>query len=131
MKNNGFIILLIMVFSFSCNNRNEKDFSLEGEWLANWETLPESYPGINDVDFTMDGFFNFDGENVTIIANGYPGCIFNIDTIEHTQNWKISNDTLFLFTDPEVISLSYKIKKLNEDSVELKLMEDIFVTLSK
>jgi len=131
MNYKSLLQILLFVLVFSCNKKSEEGISTEGSWYATWKTLPESYPGITDVDFTMNGSFNFEGENVTIIANGYPGCIFNIDTIEHSQNWKISNDTLYLFSDPEVISLSYKIKKLKEDSIELQLMEDIFVTLSK
>lgn len=121
-------IALLLV---ACNQENEGNMIWQGKWEAHWQTPPESYPGISDVDFTMNGFFEFKNDNVTVTAQGYPGCLFGVDTISHTQSWKVSNDSLFLFTDPEVMSITYKVNAISEDTIKLQLMEDIFVTLTK
>lgn len=132
MNKYSLTLLLLTILLISCSNDKEESTEIwNGKWIANWETLPESYPGITDVDFTMNGTFEFNDQEMTITANGYPGCIFNVDTITHSQLWKVSNDTLFLFNDPKVMSMTYKVDKLSEDSIRLQLMSDIFVTLTK
>lgn len=79
----------------------------------------------------MDGSFVFTADSLTVTANGYPDCIFNIDTLSHTQSWYVSNDTLFLVNDPESPGMTYRVASKSEDRIRLQLMEDIFVTLSK
>lgn len=115
----------------SCSSSSERPTGWMGEWKAEWETPSESYPGIEDMEFYMTGEFLFNGDSLTVTANGYPGCIFNIDTLSHTQSWKISNDTLFLLNDPELPGMTYQVKSFSEERIELQLMEDIFVTLTK
>lgn len=78
----------------------------------------------------MTGAFNITSDSLTVTANGYPGCIFNIDTLSHTQSWKVANDTLFLMNE-ETAGMTYRVVATYEDRIELQLMEDIFVTLSK
>lgn len=104
-----------------------------GEWKAEWDTPSESpaYAGIIDMEFYMDGKFIFTSDSLTVQNNGYPGCIFAVDTLKHTQLWKISNDTLFTYNDPNALGMTYKVKMIEESRIKLQLMDDIFVTLSK
>lgn len=123
------IPLSFMLFSlFSCKDEVE----LQGTWNAVWETSPESFGKIADIEsFTMNGKFIFLGDSITIIAHGYKGCVFGVDTIEHSQKWNIQNDTLYLVNETNLKGISYFIKSKNENSIELQLMEDIFIHLKK
>lgn len=131
MKKLKFILLGVL---FSCSAGKE-DANRPSEWMGNWkavwETPQEAYPGVEDMEFFMDGNFNFVGDSLTVTNHGYPGCIFAADTLKHTQSWKISGDTLICYNDPATPGMTYKIKRLTEDKIELQLMEDIFVTLTK
>lgn len=151
------VILLLPILFFSCGSSNPSDKDLlakallekesmilfqdslrkvslvewGGDWSANWETPAESYPGIENMSFTMDGNFIFTSDSLTVKANGFDGCIFNSDTLSHTQSWYVSNDTLFLLNEPDMPGMTYLIKSKSKNKVELQLMEDIFVTLTK
>jgi len=102
-------------------------------WKAEWNTPSDApaYANITDMEFYMDGMFAFDGDSLTVQNNGYPGCIFAVDTLKHTQLWDISNGSLITYNDPSNPGMTYTIMSIAEDRVELQLMEDIFVTLSK
>lgn len=102
-----------------------------GSWKAEWETPPESYPEVQDMEFYMTGIFDFTADSLTKTVNGYPGCIFAIDTLSHTQSWYISGDTLFLLNASESAGMTYRIASKSDERIRLQLMEDIFVTLSK
>ena len=133
MKNGVFVLISLLVFS--CTSSNDTQFERPGDWQgiwdARWETLPESYPGIEDMEFYMNGNFTFTSDSLTVQANGFEGCIFNVDTLIHTQSWYVSNDTLFLMNDPELVGMTYKVKSKTDNQIELQLMEDIFVTLTR
>ena len=83
------------------------------------------------MEFYMDGSFVFTKDSLTVTANGYPDCIFNVDTLAHTQSWYVSSDTLFLVNDPGTPGMTYRVASKSEDRIQLQLMEDIFVTLTK
>ncbi|MEM6642451.1 MAG: hypothetical protein AAF616_05700 [Bacteroidota bacterium] len=104
-----------------------------GEWKAEWETPSDapSYAGMEDMEFYMDGSFIFTADSLTVQNNGYPGCIFAVDTLKHTQLWSVSSDTLQTYNEPESPGMTYKVTALGEDKIQLQLMEDIFVTLTK
>jgi hypothetical protein len=133
MKKIFFIPFLFIVACASPSD--EKSANRPGEWYgtwtAEWETPPESYPEIEDMEFYMDGSFVFTSDSLTVTANGYPECIFNVDTLSHTQSWYVSGDTLFLINDPESPGMTYQVASKSEDRIKLQLMEDIFVTLTK
>ena len=119
-----FVILSLL----SCSD----DHKLEGTWDAIWETSPESFGKIEGIEnFTMNGKFIFNGDSITIIAHGYKGCVFGVDTIKHSQKWKVQNDTLYLLNKTNLRGISYFIRSKNEDFIELQLMEDIFIHLKK
>lgn len=131
------LLFLLAAYCLSCSSSSESESTFnrpkewQGDWKAEWETLPESYPGIEDMEFYMDGQFIFDGDSLTVKANGFPGCIFNIDTLSHTQSWYVSSDTLFLMNDPSMPGMTYKVTSKTEDRIKLQLMEDIFVSLTR
>jgi len=132
VKRASFLILIL--FLYSCSGSSEqanRPSEWIGEWNAEWETPPESYPGVEDMEFFMDGTFSFTEDSLTIVNNGYTDCIFAVDTLKHTQSWKISNDTLILYNDSETQGMTYQITSVSEDQIKLQLMSDIFVTLTK
>ena len=117
-----FVILSLL----SCSD----DHKLEGTWDAIWETSPESFGKIDGIkNFTMNGKFIFHGDSITIIANGYKGCVFGVDTIKHSQKWNLQNDTLYLVNETNLKGISYLIRSKDENYIELQLMEDIFIHL--
>lgn len=129
-----FYVLAITSFMISCTTSTEeksKPADWYGKWDAQWETPPESYEGMADKGFSMSGFFTFTEDSLTVQANGYKQCIFNKDTLKHTQSWFEKNDTLFLVNGPEMVGITYKVKSKSSDKIELQLLEDIFVTLTK
>ena len=134
-KMKKFIPVLLIILSACGGSTEEKKMErpaeFVGEWSAKWETPADSYPELADTEFFMNGKFTFSSDSLTIENKGFPGCIFNIDTISHTQSWYVSNDTLFLYNDPEVLGMSYVIKERTQTKMELQLMDDIFVSLTK
>ena len=129
-----FFILAVLIFSCTPSN-NEKTLNRPSEWIglwkAEWETPPESYPELVDMEFYMDGHFVFTQDSLRVIANGYPDCIFGVDTLSHTQSWYVSGDTLFLMNDPQSPGITYRVAYKEENRIRLQFLEDIFVTLTK
>ena len=125
------IVVVILTSCGSSSNENERPSVWIGKWEAAWETLSDSYPDLTDIEFYMNGRFVFSEDSLTVINNGYPGCIFAADTLKHTQCWKVSNDTLISYNDASTPGMTYKVKSLSENKIELQLMEDIFITLTK
>lgn len=129
------LFILLPIFLFSCSSSTEekpaRPEDWRGQWAAKWETPPESYPGVDDMDFTMNGNFLFTKDSLTVTAMGYPSCIFNVDTLSHTQTWYVSNDSLFLVNEPGSIGMTYKVLSKTSDKIQLQLMQDIFITLQK
>jgi hypothetical protein len=80
----------------------------------------------------MDGIFEFsEAQKVTVIAFGFPGCIFSTDTLMHTLEWIKQGDTLSLVETGEKYGINYKILQLSDDNMRLQLMDDILITLTK
>jgi len=128
-------ILLAVLFSLSitgCQSEKENQYDLEGSWEAVWSTDPAAFEGVSsDMEFVMYGEFQFKNENLTVVANGYPGCIFGEDTLSHTQKWEISGDTLYLISDDNVRGISYQINEMTDKYISLNLVQDIEVSLSR
>jgi hypothetical protein len=125
------ITLILIVILTACSSEDTSK-NLEGRWLAKWKTVPESFQGVKNIEsYEMNGVFDFQGDSLTIQAYGFPGCIFGIDTISHTQGWIISNDSLHLINPDQVRGISYRITEMNTGELKLQLMEDIFISLQK
>lgn len=133
MKKLAIIPFLALIACSPSNEKSSVNRPAEwlGSWTAEWETPPESYPGVKDMEFYMTGVFNFTQDSLTKTVNGYPGCIFAIDTLSHTQSWKVSGDTLFLMNGPSSPGMTYTVAYKSDERIRLQLMEDIFVTLTK
>lgn len=128
------LVLFLFVVLFGCTVANESERSSSdwvGSWRARWETSPESYPDAQGMAFYMNGHFLFTEDSLTIRAHGFKQCIFNADTLAHTQTWHVSSDTLFLFNYPEQVGMTYKIISRARNQIKLQLLEDIFVTLTR
>ncbi|MFY0688123.1 MAG: hypothetical protein JXQ90_13210 [Cyclobacteriaceae bacterium] len=124
---NGLLLVGLMALTTFCSSPE-----IDGNWNAKWTTLPESFQGIPDIEsFEMNGNFIFNGDSITITAMGFPGCVFGIDTISHTQGWRISGDTLYLINREGQPGISYVIKEQQSNLIKLQLMDDIFVDLTK
>ena len=126
------LVLLVAVFivRYFISDRH----SISGTWDATWRTSPSSYAGIDAfTSFEMDGQFIFTEDSVTIVAMGFPGNVFGVDTIAHTQGWSLSEhkDTLHLITAQGVNGISYQINGRSQGVMELQLLEDIFISLEK
>lgn len=116
----------------SCGDRSEEHDNMEGSWKATWIADPKAFGETqSEISFTMDGTFDFEGENLTVTAMGYEGCIFGEDTISHTQKWKLSGDTLHLISDKSTAGISYVIMERTPVELELFLVEDITVRLER
>ena len=128
-------VIPFLAFIACSSPSNEKDTNRSSEWngtwTAEWETPPKSYPEMKDMEFYMTGRFAFTSDSLTKTVNGYPGCIFAVDTLSHTQAWHISGDTLFLINYPGTTGMTYQIVSKSADRIKLQLMEDIFITLSR
>jgi len=128
-----FVFLLSGVFLLSCGTSEEPSEvrSLDREWVAEWRTLPESFPGVENVDFTMNGKISFSSDSVTIMAYGYEGCIFSEDTLSHTLRWVMKGDSLQLINEDDIQGMTYIVKSMTDEKIDMVMMEDIFLTLSK
>ncbi|MFY0651451.1 MAG: hypothetical protein JXQ96_05430 [Cyclobacteriaceae bacterium] len=133
-----FVLMLLTIAS--CTQKGNKEPSEDnaeeevvGTWKAEWETDPASYPGVEpSTKFTMDGQFEFNDEGiVTIAAYGHEGCIFSSDTLIHSLNWILKNDTLRLVNENDVHGMTYSVISRSADKMKLQLMEDIFLNLEK
>ncbi len=132
MKKIVSILFVTTLISCSVSSNEDRPSSWHGDWNARWETPPASYPGLDStMTFYMNGSFVITADSLTVNANGFEGCIFNSDTLTHTQSWSVSNDTLFLLSAPQQAGITYTVKSFRSDRIELQLMEDIFVTLTK
>lgn len=126
-----YLIVVFALASQACGTSTNENQQYLGSWVAFWETDPAGYPGLSgQLDFTMNGRFVIEEDSITIEGYGYQGSIFTEDTIHHKLIWRISNDSLKLFNDPDTPGLAYKIIQSEEDKIKLQI-EDIYVTLSK
>lgn len=123
--------LLASSFLLSCTNDDKNN--LEGQWNVQWVTDPASYPDVDaSMNFTMNGKFTFTKSGkLTIDAYGYEGCIFSNDTLSHSLNWKVKNDTLSTFNNKDQHGITYKITEQSPDKIKLQMVEDIFLHLTK
>lgn len=119
------LILFLTSFRFIQNFNN----LLTGKWDVNWTIKGSDLSTTNN---NMKGRMVFHKNGiVNIEANGYPGCIFSSDTIKNELMWKVNNDSLYLYNQTDQFKLSYFIQKASDKTIELKLLDDIFLTLKR
>lgn len=124
--------VLILLGLISCTENESTQKALQGKWKADWRTSKEAFPDVSDdVALTMEGWVEFTNDEVTITAYGYPGCIFSTDTLHHSQKWQLKNDTLELLNDGDLRGITYMVKEKAGDHIQLVLMGDIFLDLTR
>lgn len=126
------MIFVSVIWSACDTSEPERPQEMYGEWSAVWSTLPAAYEGVSGItSFEMDGAFIFTADSVTVIANGFNGCVFGVDTLSHTQLWSVRNDSLFLISAPDGNGITYVMKERSENSIKMQLLDDIFLDLKK
>jgi hypothetical protein len=129
LKYSPLVLALALTF---CSEGDNAEKALQGKWKANWKTSKEAFPDVSDdIAMTMEGWVEFIDDEVTITAYGYPGCIFSADTLEHSQKWALRNDTLELLNEGDVHGIAYLMKEKSGNHVQLVLMGDIFLDLTR
>lgn len=130
---NLILISVATLFIISCSPNAEKESDLwSGSWQAKWSTDPASFGEIEGItDYTMDGAFIFDSKKLNIKAYGFDGCVFSTDTLDHNLMWSVKGDSLILINDDATPGMIYKINAATENKVELQLLDDIMLTLTK
>ena len=129
-----FSILPLSLFLLqSCGFKQSKEEIIVGEWNAHWETVPdESLPGIAGENLKMNGAIHFqESGKVDISAYGFQGCIFSDDTMNNTLNWELADSILRFIDEGDEFGLPYKINKFEKNEIQLVLLEDINLTLSR
>ena len=122
---------MILLFEFCSAPKSEEDL-LIGKWRAFWETSGDGLINLSKDDLTMHGFMTFDTEGkVTIDAFGHEGCIFSSDTLTHQLNWKLEEGVLRFIDQEDDHGLPYKIQNMQKEEIQLKLLEDIYLTLKR
>lgn len=131
MKNQLWVMLIILAFGCQ-STQEEKDpaGTLVGNWKAQWTTSVESIPEAKDSHLTMNASYTFTEDSVWIELYGYEGCLFYQDTLSNTIPWKLSGDVLSLIGEDNSPSLTFDVKSLSSEKVELVLLNDIFITLT-
>ena len=130
------ILLLFLLLGCTSNRENtnsEIDETWVGKWQAEWKTAAEAFPDVTGIDhFSMNGNLTFSSDgSVEIAAFGFPGCIFSSDTLQHQLTWQVRNDTLSLRSEDDPYGIPYNIIELSGEKVELRLMGDITLTLTR
>ncbi len=106
---------------------------LIGDWDALWITeLDDSLIEISENGLRMNGKITFmpDGK-AEISAYGFKGCIFSDDTLTSIISWKLDENTLRFIDKGDDQGLPYNIKKMSDEELELTLLEDIQLILTK
>ena len=139
MKRHNFFRVVISMLPLlffllpSCGLKQSKEEIIVGQWNARWETVPdESLPGIDGENLKMKGAIHFkEGGKVDISAYGFQGCIFSDDTMNNTLNWQLADSILRFIDEGDEYGLPYKINKFEKNEIQLVLLEDINLTLSR
>lgn len=130
----NFLVFAIILFFVACSGSNEgaEEVDFQGQWSARWQADSTSFgempPGTS---YEMRGFFVFHEDSLEVTTYGYEGCIFGQDTLSHKQRWLVQGDSLNLLSDYDETGMSYSIKRATTSRIELQLLDDIAVTLTR
>jgi hypothetical protein len=130
----SFILTYVLVWmGWSCSDSKSAAHPyLLGDWYAEWSTADPGFASIFPDQLNMKGTLHFDKKGkVQITAFGFPGCIFSHDTIANNLSWKVVGDSMTLANDDDRFKIFYNIRKIEEGKIDLVLMDDIWLTLSR
>ncbi|MCC5931777.1 MAG: hypothetical protein JJU28_21200 [Cyclobacteriaceae bacterium] len=126
-----FLTTLALIWSSCLSKEKNADTMLLGEWHATWNGSGEVSDEMEEA-LTMDGKISFFADGTAIIeAYGYKGCAFTCDTLTTHINWKLDNQVLRFLENDDAFGLPYTIEKINSQSIELALIDDIRLSLTK
>ena len=114
-----------------CDSEDNGD--LQGEWNAEWSMeASDLTTDIAPENLNMSGIYNFFDDNTAeITAYGYSGCLFCSDTLTNQLTWELKDSILIMKNLDYDFTLEYAIQNQMEKSLELVLMKDITIRLSK
>ena len=75
-------------------------------------------------------YFSSD-EKVTITAFGFDGCVFSSDTATNELFFHLQDSLINMVNDENEVIFSYSINTLEKGNIELSLLNDIHLSLSK
>ena len=124
---------MLLTSLYGCKLESDRSDAIIGEWDAHWETkADESFSEMDNEDLHMNGTIKFNPNGkVEIAAFGYEGCIFSDDTLKNILNWKIDDSVLRFIDKGDDQGLPYRIMKFTDNELQLTLLEDINLTLSR
>jgi len=128
------ILLAVITFHFAgCQSEMKSFDNFTGAWNAHWAV--EDTDELSDLDSSllrMNGklVFSPDGK-VEISAFGFDGCIFSEDTAREVLDWKSDNLELTLIDEGNDHGISYTITSLTKNEIDLVLLNDIHLKLSR
>lgn len=136
-----FSIFIFSIILLSCNTNKEKQNenttkspseTIIGQWKARWEISGEEVQDFPEYRKKMEGKMNFrdDGE-VTITSFGFDECLIKTDTSVDVMRWKIDDGTLRIIDKKDVNGIPYSIQNFERNKIQLSLMDDIHLTLTR
>lgn len=134
-----FFLALGLQIIFCCSGKetsgaevDELAENIVGQWDSQWEMTGEEVKEYPARQRKMSGemVFKNNGE-VEVTTYGFEGCIFMSDTATNKMNWKIENQVLRFMDKKDVHGIPYSIESIRDDRIELMIMENIHLTLTR
>lgn len=125
-------VATIILISPSCSQKEKSAQNLLlGEWNATWNGSAEISKEM-DGALTMNGKISFFEDGTAMIeAYGYKGCAFSCDTLTTHIHWELDDVVLRFLENDDMYGLPYTIQKISSNSIELALIDDIRLSLTK
>ncbi|MTI30451.1 hypothetical protein [Xanthovirga aplysinae] len=127
----AFLSLILQMFS--CATTKNKEELIVGEWNAEWKTTPaDSTDERNELQYNMNGKIVFQSNGlVEVVGYGFPGCVFSNDTLMNKLHWSLGPGTISMHNLKDQFDMKYNIRRLNHAELELSLMNDITLRLTR
>lgn len=132
-------ILFVLTACLGCDRKKEdkpENFNLSeniiGRWEARWEMTGKEVEDYAPRQRKMAGEMAFfENGEVKVTSYGFKGCVFMTDTSVNTMNWKIENQVLRFMDKRDVHGIPYNIEQADVDKIQLSIMENIHLTLTR
>jgi hypothetical protein len=127
----GSLIIIVLICPSCFQGEKSVQNILLGEWNATWNGNGEISEEMEGV-LTMNGKISFFADGTAMIeAYGYKGCAFSCDTLTTHIHWELDEFVLRFLENDDAYGLPYTIQKINDKSIELALIDDIRLSLTK
>lgn len=123
------LFLGVFLLMSACTTVKSKEQLLLGEWQAQWEAKPQQ---ASEACLQMQGkvLFSADGQ-AEMIGYGHKDCIFSEDTLQNQLQWTLRQGQLSFRNLQDPFEMDYQIESLSEDHIQLVLMDDIRLHLTR